>query len=338
MKINTSIFILSLLLALNGCKEKEKSAAVVVTNTRPEVLDQGKLIRFKDQKSNDFFATETVNTRSLSADFVAPAHVVATIIRSQENSGSNLVLFDDPTQTANYAGMLQDLFMVKQIQKVNIVQKQIELERIKDLSAHGAASGREVLEAQTALAMEQTNLSNQKAALVEHETILKTAGFDPTELKKMSSGQVLIICDVPESQVNKLQIGNRCTIQFTAFPDEKTVGQIDAFGDVVDNVTRTIKLRIGLANPAGKYRAGMFANVSFGISEGSFISVAQTSIITVQGKDYVFVKKANLEYELRPIQIGQQINDRIIVFSGLKENESVVTKGAMQLKGLSFGY
>ncbi|GAA4400405.1 efflux RND transporter periplasmic adaptor subunit [Nibrella viscosa] len=334
------VWILSGLLTMAGCGHKENTHPVAAPpNTHPEVTDQGRLILFPDQPSIlNFFQTERLNTRALSADLKAPGHVVATVVTSGENRGQPLVLFDNPQLTANYAELIQHLTNIRQISEVNIKQKEIELARAKDLAEHGAATGREVLDAQTALAMEKTNLANEKAQMVQHETELQLAGFDPVAVRRARPGQAWLICDVSESQINKLHVGHACTIRFTAYPDETVNGRIDAFGDVVDNITRTIKLRISLPNPQGRFRAGMFATVAFGVSEGQFMSVPQTALVTVQGKDYVFVRHNEREFERREVMAGQQINDRIIVFRGLKEAEEVVTKGAMQLKGLSFGY
>lgn len=331
----------TLLLALTtACQSTEKAPTSVLRPApRAEVLDGGNRIVFPDDPATlHFFTTEAVSTKGMSADFQAPGHVVATVIAGSGTGGEPLVLFDDPGLTDNYAQLRLHQTNIRQIQNVNIKQKQIELGRAKDLAEHGAATGREVLEAQTQLAMENTNLANERAQLAEHETQLQLGGFDPVALRRAQPGQAWLICDIPESQVNKLKVGLTCTIRFTAYPDESLNGRIEAFGDVVDNTTRTIKLRISLNNQSGKYRAGMFATVSFGVSEGNFMSVPQTALVTVQGKDYVFVQRNNREFDLREVTSGQQINDRVLIFKGLSNNDQVVTRGTMQLKGLSFGY
>ncbi len=323
-----------------ACQSTQKAPATAnKPAARAETLEGGKLIVFpNDPVTLKFFASDTVSTKAMSADFQAPGHVVATVVSAQGTGGEPLVLFDDPTLTDNYAQLRLHQTNIRQIQNVNIKQKQIELSRARDLAEHGAATGREVLEAQTQLSMENTNLANERSQLAEHETQLQLGGFDPAALQRARPGQAWLICDVPESQVNKLKVGHTCTIRFTAYPDETLNGRIDAFGDVVDNTTRTIKLRISLDNQRGKYRAGMFATVSFGVSEGNFMSVPQTALVTVQGKDYVFVQRNNREFERREVTSGQQINDRVVVFRGVADNDLVVTKGTMQLKGLSFGY
>jgi hypothetical protein len=111
---------------------------------------------------------------------------------------------------------------------------------------------------------------------------------------------------------------------------------INGIADVMDNTSHMTKVRILINNKQAKFRSGMFALVSFGISEGHFISVDKNALITVQGKNFVFVKKDNKSFERREVHT-QQIGDRVIIFSGLQNNEQVVNTGAIQLKGL-FGY
>ena len=91
-------------------------------------------------------------------------------------------------------------------------------------------------------------------------------------------------------------------------------------------------------NSDGKLKAGMFGTVGFGVSEGKNISVNKDALITIQGKSYVFVKSGENGFQRKEVNIGDQIGDRIIVFSGLDNGDSVAIKGVMQLKGLSFGY
>jgi len=58
----------------------------------------------------------------------------------------------------------------------------------------------------------------------------------------------------------------------------------------------------------------------------------------VQGKDYMFVATTPNTFERKEVLIGQQLDSKVVVLHGLNENDKVVIKGAMELKGLSFGY
>ena len=320
-----------------GCKNKAANKPVP-DNSSPVVNASGTKISFPLAESANFFQTEKISSSALMANVTAPAKVSATVLRSNEGASGNIVLFDNPELAGNYTQLLQHLTMINQIQNINIRQRKTELSRIKDLQEHGAATGKDLLESQTALSMEETNLINERAAIIEHETKLKAGGFEPKQLRTAPAGTAYIIYDVPESEISRVKKGAKCTIQFTAFPNEDFTGTIDDIADLVDQTTRMIKLRVSINNSNGKLKAGMFGTVGFGLSEGQKLSINKDALVTVQGRNYVFLKTAPQVFERREVNIGDQIGDRIVAFSGLKAGELVVTKGVMQLKGLSFGY
>ncbi len=335
-----------------SCGSHDKAKKTDPPSGKPVVEDSGRVIQFPpDSITLGFFKTTPVTKSDLNAELTAPARVVATVVRSSENLEQNLVLFDNPELTANYTALLQHIMNIRQ--KGNIIQqkkaianqKQIELERFTDLAQHGAGTGKDVsdaktdlITAQTDMAIAQTELANEKTAIIEHESKLKLAGLDPQALVNAKPNKTWIICDMPENQVTKVKEGSTCQLQFTSFPNEVFTGAIEDIGEVVDNITRMVKLRIGILNNPNKLRAGMFAIVRFGVNEGNSLSIPRSALITVQGRNYVFVKRTDNSFERKEVLTGPQVNDRFIIFSGLKEGNEVVTSGAMQLKGISFGY
>lgn len=327
-----------LLITLATACSKKESGKPEVDDTTPTVNETGTKISFPKKDEADFFQTEVLKSSSLMMNMNAPAKVAATVVRSNEGASGNIVLFDNPELSGNYTQLLQHLTMINQIQNVNIRQKKTELSRMKDLQEHGAATGKDLLEAQTELAMEETNLLNERSAIIEHETKLKAGGFQPNQLRKAPAGTAYIICDIPESEVSRIKEGSKCTLQFTAFPNENFIGRIDDVADMVDQTTRMIKLRVTINNANDKLKAGMFGAMSFGLSEGVGMSVDKNSLVTVQGKNYVFVKINPTVFERKEVRAGDQVGDRIVVYSGLKDGDNVAVKGVMQLKGLSFGY
>ncbi len=334
MKILLSYSWILLLLTSCGSKENHKKQ---VENLTPQVFDNGTKIVFPNTKTIAFFETEEISNSDLNAEIVAPAKVSATVIKSDEGN-QNIILFENPDLAANYTQLIQHSINISQIQNINIKQKKTELERTKDLQLHGAATGKDLLEAQTALAMEETNLANERAANIEHETKLRAGGFQPELLRKALPGTAYIICDIPENQISKIKEGSSCVLQFTSFPNEKFDGKIQDIADMVDQSTRMVKLRVSMNNLNGKLKAGMFATVSFGVSEGNNLSINKNSLIIIQAKKYVFVKTNATTFIRKEVNTGVQINDRIVVFNGVKSGDLLAIKGVMQLKGLSFGY
>src|SRR5690606_24951433 len=157
-------------------------------------------------------------------------------------------------------------------------------------------------------------------------------------LQRAKSGTAYLICDIPENQLGRVKKGSRSTIRFTAIPDEEYTGINENVGDRIDPATRRVKRRLHVDNRADRLKAGMFAIAAFGITEENSLAVNKNALVTVQGRNYVFVKTGRDTFERREIQAGPQIGDRMIVFSGLDNEDDVVVEGVMQLKGLSFGY
>ncbi len=305
---------------------------------RPTVEDNGAKISFHDSTNVSFIKSAHVGDYSLASEVTFPARIAATSIASQEGAERNIILFEDPELTSNYMSLIQHLININQIKNVNIRQKTIELDRVKDLAANGAASGRDVLEAETALSMENANLGNQRASLIEHEAKLKQAGFDPSALVNAAAGMSWVVCEVPEAIVSTINQHDPCVITFISFPDRPFKGVIEAIGDVVNRNTRMVKLRVAIKNPDAHLKAGMFGSIAFDQSISRAISVPKQAVITVQGRTYIFIKKDLLTYERREIKISTLVGERAIVTSGMAGDETIVVDGTMQLKGLSFGY
>jgi multidrug efflux pump subunit AcrA (membrane-fusion protein) len=335
----TTTYLLAAGLLFSACSARKKETPAAA-DPAPAVTEEGRLITFPDTTMASFFRTEPAGDSALAGELHAPARVAATVLPSQEGA-QHIILFDNPDLESSYTQLIQHLVNIRHIQDINIKQRKIELERTQDLYNHGAATGKDLLDAQASLSMEQTNLANERAAIIEHEARLKAGGFEPAALRTASSGTVYVICDIPETQISNVKEGNACTIALPSFPDMPMTGRIENIADVIDNTTRMIKLRIRISNPGSRLKAGMFATVSFpvkAVSQGSNICINKAALITAQGRSYVFVKTAPNTFERKEVSTAQQIGERISVYKGLAQNEQVVVNGVMQLKGLSFGY
>jgi membrane fusion protein, heavy metal efflux system len=306
-----------------ACQKQTASEAPKAVQP-PRVEEQGRKIIFaSDHKTLSFFATDVVKKENISAQYAAPASIAVSIVQSSERGGRNTVLFDNADLNATYSQFLQHI--------INIHTLQVNLNRVKDLEQHGAATGKEVLDA-------ETQLANEEAAITEQEAKLKLAGLDPARLKEPRNKEVWLICEVPENQIAQVKPGTPCVVTFTAFGDKQYNAVVNGIGAEVDNITRMVKVRVVMPNTSGQFEVGMFANVLFDLQKSNTLSVPVSALVNVQGKDYMFVETGPSQFERREVLIGQQLDDKVVVLHGLHEQDKVVVKGAMQLKGLSFGY
>ena len=337
------------LFLFGACKSNDKNKLENSDAILPVVSDSGSVIKFpKDSAILTFFKTETVGLNKTNSPFTTPAYVAAT---SGEGYAKNMILFNNPDLAASFTAMMQNRINIQQkaaiIEQKNAIikQKQVELDRFKDLASHGAGTGKDVADAQTDLltaqtdmAVAQNELANEKNAILEHEADLKMAGFDPSALSNVEAGRAWIICDIPETQISTMKKGNDCVLSFTSYPGETFNAQIENIAEIVDNSTRMVKVRLVIPNKDNKLKTGMYATAMFAISNSGGLSIPASALITVQGNSYVFVEKEPGYYERKQVVCGSQYNNRVVIVSGLNDGDAVVNEGAMQLKGISFGY
>ncbi|MCU0418078.1 MAG: efflux RND transporter periplasmic adaptor subunit [Cyclobacteriaceae bacterium] len=318
-----SALIFWVLFGLLGCG-RQSAKHTPHSTPQPQVSRGGVVISFPDESIKaGFFATSIAAKEDMNANYQAPASVAVSVLGTTLAGMRSNVMFDDPDLGATYAQFLQHL--------VNISTYRVNLARVKDLYGHSAATGKEVLEA-------ETQLANEEAAITEQEAKLRIAGLDPEALRDPRPTEAWLLCEVPESQIGSIRTGAVCRVRFTAYPNEILNATVNGLAAEVDAATRMVKVRVVLPDKANRYRVGMFATVTFALHEGDVLSVPLSSLVNVQGKDYVFVQNDSNTYERREVLIGQQVGDRVTILTGIGEHERVVYTGVMALKGISFGY
>ncbi len=72
--------------------------------------------------------------------------------------------------------------------------------------------------------------------------------------------RVWLVLDAYESDLGKLRYGQKVTFEVEAFPGETFDGQVSFISPVLNQMKRTVDLRVSVANPDGRLRPGMFAN------------------------------------------------------------------------------
>jgi multidrug efflux pump subunit AcrA (membrane-fusion protein) len=81
------------------------------------------------------------------------------------------------------------------------------------------------------------------------------------------------------------------------------------------------------ANPDFKLKPQMFADVELKISYGNQIVVPQEAVLDSGKEQRVFVAKGDGYFEPRHITSGAKLDGKVVVLSGLKPGETVVSSG-----------
>ncbi|MCS6806534.1 MAG: efflux RND transporter periplasmic adaptor subunit [Acidobacteriota bacterium] len=149
-----------------------------------------------------------------------------------------------------------------------------------------------------------------------------------TELYTIADQSTIwVLADVYEYEASKIRVGQPATITLSYFPGETFHGRVSYINPQLDATTRTLKVRIAIANPQFKLKPEMFANVQLRIDYGRPLSVPQDAVLDSGTQQIVFVAHEGGYFEPRTVQVGPRVNERYIILSGLKLGEKIVTSG-----------
>ncbi len=146
--------------------------------------------------------------------------------------------------------------------------------------------------------------------------------------------RVYVEAQVYEKDLGKIRLGQPALITVDTYAGEVFEGRVAAIKDILNPQTRTATVRCELANPSGRLRLEMFANLAIPTTDTHMaLSVPSEAVQTINRRQVVFVRKAELHYEAREVQV---LGDgaRMEITAGLREGEPVVVKGAFQLKSV----
>jgi cobalt-zinc-cadmium efflux system membrane fusion protein len=137
--------------------------------------------------------------------------------------------------------------------------------------------------------------------------------------------RVWIVCDVYESDLAAVRVGDGADVHLAAYPDRSWKGRIDNIGAMLDPAIRTAKVRIEVAN-SGLLRIGMFVTATFhGRAAETRAVVPATAVLHLRDRDWVYVPTANGRFERRAVVGGAMLADhRQELRSGLRPGEPVV--------------
>jgi membrane fusion protein, heavy metal efflux system len=86
-----------------------------------------------------------------------------------------------------------------------------------------------------------------------------------------------------------------------------------------------------LDNPDGRLKPGMFATVQIKDVPKEEITVPIVAVVQVGNSAFVFEQTDPTTYLPRPVQLGQQHGDRVVIKTGLTANAKIVVKNAVLL-------
>jgi cobalt-zinc-cadmium efflux system membrane fusion protein len=135
---------------------------------------------------------------------------------------------------------------------------------------------------------------------------------------------VWVIANVYESDISRIHTGDAVKVTTLANPNTPLDGKIDKIYNVLDPATRTMKVRISMANPTIALMPDMFVTVKVNAQPASsMLTIPSQAIVMDDSKNYVVVKDAK-GLHIKEITLIKRVDPKAYV-EGLVEGEQVVT-------------
>jgi cobalt-zinc-cadmium efflux system membrane fusion protein len=241
--------------------------------------------------------------------------------------------------------------------RVELAQK--ALDRKRGLAQERIAPMREVQEAEAELQSAQASLSSARASLQAMGASGSVEGGASLQLRAPLSGTVIernlaqgqvtepsqtlfrigslgtlwLIAHSPERDAVRVPAGATARVAIPALPGRTLSARVILVGSQVEMSSRTIPVRLELANPGGALRPGMSATVWLPVGEGAPVLAVPAAALQRLGEAWcVFVPRAEGTFEARVVGRGRDLGGEAEILSGLRAGETIVVEGAFLLK------
>ncbi len=273
--------------------------------------------------------------------------------------GMNLYGIDQQIYKAAYDQATANL----NVAKANLAKVQQDVDRYTELAKHDAVARQtldhaiadhqsakmQVLAAEASVKSVGTNLRysiivapfdgvigislvKRGSAVTAGQTLLNTVSSDDP---------VAVDCSVDEKEIGRFTAllehdRNKKDSTFTLVLPDQTVypyfGHIAFLDRAVDPETGTIRVRLVFPNPKELLRPGLTCDLRVReTSNATSVLIPAKAVVEQMGEYFVYLVQDGRAKEHR-IQLGNHVNDMVVVREGLNVGDQVVTEGVLRLR------
>jgi Cu(I)/Ag(I) efflux system membrane fusion protein len=172
-----------------------------------------------------------------------------------------------------------------------------------------------------------TLTSPATGVVVEKNVVEGTRIMPGMDLYRISDlSRVWVEVDVFEKDLSLVRLGQHAVINFEAYPGERFEGRATYVYPTINVAARTGRVRLELANAAGRLKPGMYAQVLLHLSTPrEAVVVPRTAVLQTGERALVFVRGGDGALVPREVQVGLAVGDDVEVTSGLAAGDVVVS-------------
>jgi Cu(I)/Ag(I) efflux system membrane fusion protein len=137
---------------------------------------------------------------------------------------------------------------------------------------------------------------------------------------------VWALVDVAERDLANIAVGQPVAVRARSFPGRVFSGKIAVVYPQVNRDTRTVRVRIELANPDAALLPDMYVDADIDTADAApVLAIQDSSVLDTGTRQAVLVDKGQGRFEPREVKLGRRGGGYIEVRDGLADGEAVVT-------------
>jgi cobalt-zinc-cadmium efflux system membrane fusion protein len=154
---------------------------------------------------------------------------------------------------------------------------------------------------------------------------VKTLDNSPNLFTISDLSTVWILCDVYENDLSGVSVGQAVDIRLNGYPGKVFKGHVGSIGPILDQNTRTAKVRVEMENP-GMMRVGMFVDASIhGSTSKIQATVPATAVLHLHDRDWVYEPTGGNGFRRVEVVGGQTLPSKLqVITSGIAPGDKVI--------------
>jgi len=165
------------------------------------------------------------------------------------------------------------------------------------------------------------------SGIVSEKKALQGMRFMPGEMlyQVTDLSSVWVVADLSEQDIGLVKSGAKARVTTTAYPTETFEGRITYIYPTLKAETRSIPVRVEMANPGGRLKPAMFAQVELSVGGKSpVLTVPDSAVIDSGTRRIVLVQVKEGRFEPREVEVGARSDNYVEILKGVRNGEQVV--------------
>ena len=139
---------------------------------------------------------------------------------------------------------------------------------------------------------------------------------------------VWVNADIYEYELAHIRIGQKATMKLAYYPARDFAGKVSWISPVLDEKTRTAKIRLEFPNREFVLKPEMYANAEIEINAGKKLAVPDEAVLDSGLRKVVFLDKGDGRFEPAEVKIGNKFDGYYEVLEGLSPGERILASAS----------